>query len=148
MMQNQETSERTYATWTTKWFKEAPKKVVNTLWKTTPFTLLECEEPGTCQSRRCDGCAGCYRCPVRTQESAWKELESPSQIKVSLMSDPENNALASRYSLLDNPSLLTEDKDQAVKMAASLEKKLLRMLGDQDAYNLALEDLLGKGVLK
>ena len=85
---------------------------------------------------------------LKCQESAWEEQENPGQIKFSLMSDPENNVEASRYPLLGDPTLLTEDKGQAVAKAASLERKLLRMPGDLNAYNLALEDLLKRVVLK
>ena len=84
---------------------------------------------------------------LKCQESAWEEQENPGQIKFSLMSDPENNVEASRYPLLGDPTLLTEDKGQAVAKAASLERKLLRMPGDLNAYNLALEDLIEGWVL-
>ena len=40
MLPDVETSERSHASWTTKYVK-APKKVVNTLKKTTPFTFLK-----------------------------------------------------------------------------------------------------------
>ena len=64
------------------------------------------------------------------------------------MLDPDNNMLVSRYPLLGDPSLLTEDKGQAVAKAAGLERKLLRMPGDLNAYNLALDDLIEREVLK
>ena len=47
-----------------------------------------------------------------------------------------------------NPGLLVDLKDQAVSMAADLEKKLLKAPGDLDAYNAALKSLLKQGELR
>ena len=61
------TSGRAHAAWTTKWFGETPKKIVNTLRRTTPFVSL------------------------KREESVKEEQKNPDQIKVGLMLDPENN---------------------------------------------------------
>ena len=52
------------------------------------------------------------------------------------------------YPLIGDPHLLTDNRGQAVAMAAGLERKLLRTSGDLDAYNLALGDFLEREVLK
>ena len=113
MLQDQETFDRSQATWTTKYVK-TPKKVVNTIRKTTPFTFLECEELGTSQPRRCGICANCNRCSVRAQELTSKEQEELGQIKANLTLDPETKVLSLHYPLISDPRKLTDKKGQAV----------------------------------
>ena len=67
-MRSQETPGRAHAAWTTKWFVETLRKIVNTLRRTTPLVSLEREE------------------------SAKEEQKNPGQTNVNLMSDLENNA--------------------------------------------------------
>ena len=84
VMQDQETFERTHATWVTK-FVKAPKRIVKTVSKSAPFTFFECEELGTSQPRRCGTCANCNRCSVRAQELTRKEQEKLGQIEASVL---------------------------------------------------------------
>ena len=82
---------------------------------------------------------------MRAQKLTRKEQEELGQIKANLTLDPENKMLSFRYPLISEPHLLTDNKGQAVAMAAGLERKLLKTPGDLDAHNSALKDFLKKG---
>ena len=79
MLQNQETFERTHGTWKTT-FVKAPKRVVNNLKKTMPFTFPERDGLDLSKPCRCDTFANQTRCLVRAQELTRNEQEELGQI--------------------------------------------------------------------
>ena len=82
------------------------------------------------------------------QELTRSKREQLSQIKHSLTLDLATAMQGLYRSLLDDPRLLSDNKDQAVAMAADLERKLLEAPGDLKAYNAALESFLKQGELR
>ena len=108
ILQDEETFERSHASWTTK-FVKAPKKIVNKIRKTTAFSFLECEELGTGQPRRCGSCANCSCCSVCTQELTRKEQEELGQIEANLKLDPDTKVLTFHYPLIGDPMKLTDN---------------------------------------
>ena len=147
MLQNQDTLEEVHGAWKTE-FAKTLKRIINTLRKTTPFTFPECGGLGISHPRCCDPCVNHNRCSVCAQELTRSKREQLSQIKHSLTLDLATAMQGLYRSLLDDPRLLSDNKDQAVAMAADLERKLLEAPGDLKAYNAALESFLKQGELR
>ena len=60
---------------------------------------------------------------------------------------PETRKISFHYSLLRHPRLMTDNRGQAVAMAAGLERRLQKA-GEIEAYNEALQDFLDQGTLR
>ena len=82
------------------------------------------------------------------QVSAKYGREESSQVKHYPTLDLATRMWKLDRSLNVNPGLLINLKDQAVSMAADLEKKLLEAPGDLNAYNASLKSLLKQGELR
>ena len=102
---------------------------------------------GTAQPRRCGSCTSCIRCSVWAQKLTRREQEELGLIEANMKVAPETRKISFHYSLLRHPRLMTDNRGQAVAMAAGLERRLQRT-GEIEASNEALQDFLDRGTLQ
>ena len=119
---------------------------MNFLRKEPYLAFLEAEELATEIPRRCDRCAGCKRCSFESQELNKKEQEELRLLRENMTHDAENKCVRVSYPIIGDISKLRDNRYQVVKMAAGLERKLIKS-GHLAAYNEQFQDYIERGVL-
>ena len=79
-------------------------------------------------------------------ELSKKERRELLLIRDNMVLDKEKKELKFTYPFVKDPSVLTDNRNQAIALAAGLEKRLKRN-GELDAYNKALQEFLDRGCL-
>ena len=76
-----------------------------------------------------------------------KDSRELQMIKDNLVVDTRLQRVTLKYPLVKDPSVVKDNRWQAVNITTGLEKKLLASLEKLDAYNLELKGFLDRGVL-
>ena len=114
----------------------------------TPFSFPECEELGVSNPKRCNRCLGCKQCSDPGQEMSRKDAQELKMIEQSMTLDTEKQQVTYHYPLIKDPAdCLTDNKQQAIMMAQSLERKLKKN-GRLGLYNEQIQDMLKRKVIR
>ena len=108
------------------------------------FSFWEAEELGTVPPARCVSCTGCEKCTVRAQTMSTRDGVELKALEENTHYDREQKKVITNYPFKKDPSVLTDNYDQAVQLARGLEKRLIRS-GMLEAYNEQLRDMLTRG---
>ena len=110
------------------------------------YNFFEMEELATVVPKRCNNCSSCSKCSDKNYELSKRERRELQAIRDNMILDKENKRLNFTYPLIKDPSVLTDNRHQAIMLAKGLEKRLKRN-NELDAYNEALRDFLNRGVI-
>lgn len=108
--------------------------------------FFEMEELATVGPKRCNNCLDCNKCSDKNYELSRRERRELQAIRDNMFLDKENKEIKFTYPLVKDPSVLTDNRSQAIALAGSLEKRLRRN-GELEVYNEALKEFLGRGCL-
>ena len=110
------------------------------------LSFPEIEELGTVQPRRCESCCACNKCSTRAQEMSRKEQFELQLIESNVRLDPEKGKLKVHYPLIQDPSVLQDNRLQVIRRAEVLERRLVKK--DQlGFYNDQLRDFIDRGAI-
>ena len=111
------------------------------------FSLLECEEMGTGQPRRCQTCSACNKCSVRSVEMTRKEQEELAIIEENISVDLFNGQVTFKYLYIKDINLLHDNRRHTISIASKLEARL-KAKSELADYNKELQEFIGRGVLR
>ena len=109
-------------------------------------TFLEAEQMGTSQPRRCNNCLGCGYCSNQAIEYSRKELAELRLIEKNVYINTELKRVEVRYPAIKNFNILSDNREQALGRARSLEKRLIKT-GRKEAYDEQLQDFITRGAI-
>ena len=147
VLMDQKTFSLSHATLGECYYVDEQVKVVNHLTARKKFNFFECEEMAVGQPKRCNDCAACKACSMKGQELSRRDERELRLIKEGMQLDLDMNQLKFEYPLIKDPSVLQDNRQQAISMAAGLEKRLLKS-GELEAYNTEIRDFLDRGVIR
>jgi hypothetical protein len=124
-----------------------PVRLSHRVNRTPGFSFTECEELGVHQPRRCGACTSCRKCSDGAQQLSRKEQSELLMIEKGMELNEETQRVTFHYPLVKDPSVLSDNRGQAIAMAAGLERRLERN-GQTPAYNAELKQFLERGVIR
>ena len=110
-------------------------------------TFMEAEEMGTVQPRRCNSCLGCGSCSNQAMEHSRKEQAELRLIQKSVKINKELKRVEVSYPAIKDFSLLSDNREQALGRAKSLEKRLIKT-GRKPSYDEQLQDFITRGAVE
>ena len=105
--------------------------------------FIEAETMGTIQPRRCNNCLGCTSCSNKAVEHSRKELAELRLIQNSVRINKVDKKVEVSYPAIKDFSLLTDNRQQALSRAKSLEKRLIKS-GMKTSYDDQLKDFINR----
>ena len=106
------------------------------------FEDLSCQLP-----RRCNRCRNCAACRYEVQEVTRKEQEQLTMIRNSITLDKVERVCKVTYPVIAETSSFRNNEWQAVAMATSLEKQLIKKGAAMKQYNGEWEDMENRGAI-
>ncbi len=110
-----------------------------------PPDFVTAEALGTDAPRRCVNCLGCRQCRYRNTQMSWQEAEELQMIDEGLRFDERAGRWIASYPYLVDPSIMVDNRPQALKMMESLERRLRRS-GDLEAFDQVFNEAVQRGV--
>ena len=110
-------------------------------------SFLEAESMGTAQPRRCSSCLGCTDCSNQAVELSRKQQAELRMIENNVWIDKMQQRVEVRYPAIKDFGVLTDNREQVIARAISLEKRLLKT-GMKGSYDDQVKDFLARGVLE
>ena len=107
--------------------------------------FFEAEELAVHTPRRCSNCSGCKKCSERSQDMTRKEAQELLLIKERIQ--VKDDRIQLEYPMIKDPSVLTNNMNQVIRMQTSLEKKLERT-GETETYNKCFNQFVTNGVMR
>ncbi len=107
--------------------------------------FITVEGMGTDAPKRCPNCIGCRQCKFRLSQMTWQEAEELSMIEKGLSFDEDRKKWTSTYPCRVDPALLSNNRDQAMRLMEGLERQLERS-GRLNEFNEGFEDAIRRGV--
>ena len=111
-----------------------------------PKEFMSGESLGVEPPRRCKKCRGCPLSSFRGQKHTEKETLEYKMIEQGVKHNPETDLFEVDYPFIDDPAKLSNNFGQAIKIAESEEKKLLRE-GLTDEFNQKFDEFLELGTI-
>ena len=105
------------------------------------------EEFGVCVPARCKSCKGCKNCRFELHELSRTEQYELDVIRSNIQLDPIKNRWTATYPFKANPSLLVDNKEQAIALMKKQEKRLLNNNEAADQYRKAFQEFIDRGVI-
>ena len=96
--------------------------------------------------RRCNSCMNCEECTFLSQQLSLREQHEYSIMKGNVEYDEVNKVFRVKYPFLEDPSILSDNEQQVVKIAIREENKLIKE-GLLDAFNEELHRMISQGAL-
>ena len=106
-------------------------------------TFIESEQMGTVQPRRCNNCLGCTTCSNQAMALSRKEFAELRLIQDSVHIDKDSQKVIVSYPAIKDFSILSDNREQALSRARSLEKRLLKS-GFKESYDEQLKDFIDR----
>ena len=108
--------------------------------------FFEMEELATVVPKRCSSCNGCTKCSDKNYELSKRERRELQLIRENMVLDKENKRLNFKYPLIKDPSVLKDNRMQAIAMATALEKRLKKN-DELEVYNRLFKNFLTEDAL-
>ena len=108
--------------------------------------FLEAEELGTVQPKRCTSCLSCGDCSNKAVEMSRKQQAELRLIEESVTIDKDLQKVEVKYPAIKDFGVLTDNREQVIARAKSLEKRLLRT-GMKEKYDGQLKDFIARGAI-
>ena len=89
------------------------------------INFLEAEEMGTVQPRRCTSCLTCGECSNKAVERSRKQQAELRMIEENVSINKELKRVEVRYPAIKDFSILTDNREQVISRAKSLEKRMI-----------------------
>ena len=96
--------------------------------------FIEAEQLGTYQPKRCSPCQNCTRCSVRGQSMSRRDQAQLQAIEDGIEFDRVRKKCKANYPYIRDPSVLTDNYEQARKIQAGIESQIFRK-GQLEKYN-------------
>ena len=90
--------------------------------------------------RRCGNCMNCEECSFRGQQLSQEEQYQYHELESRVHYDEVSQCFRVSYAFSDDPNILEENYGQVVKIAARLEKKLIKQ-GRMEAFNNEFDNM-------
>ncbi len=113
--------------------------------RAAPVDFISAEAMGVEIPRRCAACEGCKECTFRVAHLTWKEAEELRVIEKGLVLDVERRRWVASYPYMVDPSVLADNRVQAIHLMKGLERRL-RKRGRLDEFNAAFNETVERGV--
>ncbi len=91
-----------------------------------PMDFITAEQMGVELPRRCRSCVGCKECSFKTTHLSWQESRELAIIERGLSLDPETGKWRADYPFAVDPSVLQDNRGQAMALMERLERRLHR----------------------
>ena len=108
--------------------------------------FLEAEEMGTIQPKRCTSCLSCGDCSNKAVEFSRKQQAELRLIQESVSLNKELKRVEVKYPAIKDFSVLTDNREQVIARAKSLEKRLIKS-GMKECYDGQLKDFIARGAI-
>ena len=97
--------------------------------------------------KRCKSCQCCKECNYKALHLSWKENEELKAIEDGLSYDMKKAKWIAKYPFKTDPSVLSDNRSQALSLMKGLEKRLIKtkMLDD---FNTQFADAVDRGVFR
>ena len=108
--------------------------------------FLEAEQLGTYLPKRCSPCQSCPRCSIRGQKMSRRDQAQLKAIEDGIEFDRVKKKCTANYPYIRDPTVLTDNYEQARKIQAGIESQIIRK-GQLEKYNEQLEDAVKRGLI-
>jgi hypothetical protein len=112
-----------------------------------PLDFLSAEALGTETMRRCSACKKCKECQFRATVLSFKENAEYEAIVNNLSYSKELKRWTASYPFIEDPSVLADNKGQALACMKSLENRLKKQ-NRIDQFNKLFQEIVDRGVFK
>ena len=124
---------------------EPVPKTVKNIPKCDKPEVLEATEMGIQCPRWCNRCSNCSDYSISAQHLTRKELAELLQMVQKMLVEAENKRMVLKYPIVKDPSVLSNNFQQAVKMASSLEKRLKTK---RDLYKQCIQEFIDRPCMR